>query len=166
MLRLPAVYGPRDAQHRCGADLRRMDDGRPAILLGVAEAGWRLAIGYVDDVGHALALAATHSAARGVFHVAEERTRTRREFIEAIATATGWAGRIVTLPDDQLPSHLAPAVDYCHQMTADSSRIRDRLGFAERISFADAIAQRSRGNERTRCGSTRRGSIMPRRTLH
>ncbi len=34
VLRLPAVYGSGDYQHRLFRYLKRMDDGRPAILLG------------------------------------------------------------------------------------------------------------------------------------
>jgi nucleoside-diphosphate-sugar epimerase len=34
VLRLPTVYGPGDYQHRLFEYLKRMDDGRPAILLG------------------------------------------------------------------------------------------------------------------------------------
>lgn len=41
ILRLPALYGPRDDQHRIFPYLKRMDDGRPAILLSEQHAGWR-----------------------------------------------------------------------------------------------------------------------------
>ena len=33
VLRLPAVYGPEDRQHRTFEYLKRMDDGRRAILV-------------------------------------------------------------------------------------------------------------------------------------
>ena len=49
VLRLPAVYGPGDAQHRLGPHLRRMDDGRPAILMDARQAPWRWTHGYVAD---------------------------------------------------------------------------------------------------------------------
>jgi nucleoside-diphosphate-sugar epimerase len=41
ILRLPMVYGPGDYQHRLFPFLKRMDDRRPAILLGEGEARWR-----------------------------------------------------------------------------------------------------------------------------
>jgi hypothetical protein len=37
--------------------IKRMDDGRPAILLDEAYARWRWARGYVENIAHAIALA-------------------------------------------------------------------------------------------------------------
>ncbi len=44
VLRLPAVYGPNDGQHRLFEFLKRMDDQRPAILL---DERWRNGAGRV-----------------------------------------------------------------------------------------------------------------------
>src|SRR5262245_21766198 len=41
VLRLPAVYGPGDYQHRLWPYLSRMLDGRPVIPIDAALAGWR-----------------------------------------------------------------------------------------------------------------------------
>src|SRR5439155_8505957 len=56
ILRLPAVYGPGDG-HRTFPYVKRMVDGRSAILLGERLARWRWTRGYVEDVAHALVLA-------------------------------------------------------------------------------------------------------------
>ena len=50
VLRLPAVYGPGDTQHRLRAYLRQMDDGRPSIPLPDGQADWRWTRGYVENV--------------------------------------------------------------------------------------------------------------------
>jgi nucleoside-diphosphate-sugar epimerase len=57
LLRLPAVYGPGDPQHRLRPYLQRMVDGRPGILLQKEQAAWRWTRGYVGKVAAAIALA-------------------------------------------------------------------------------------------------------------
>ncbi len=72
VLRLPAVYGPGDYQHRLFDYVKRMDDGRPAILLGEGMANWRWTHGYVEDVASAIALAVTDERDAGrVYNVGE-----------------------------------------------------------------------------------------------
>src|SRR5579884_249969 len=72
VLRLPMVYGPRDTQHRLFDYLRRMDDGRPAILLDEQAARWRWTRGYVTNVAAAIALAVTDERAAGqVYNLGE-----------------------------------------------------------------------------------------------
>ena len=50
VLRLPAVYGERDRQHRLRAELARMDAGRPAVLIPARARTWRWSRAYVGDV--------------------------------------------------------------------------------------------------------------------
>jgi nucleoside-diphosphate-sugar epimerase len=150
VLRLPAVYGPRDAQHRLARDLERMDRGDEAIELGASEAGWRFAMGYVEDVAHALALAATQEHARGVYVVAEPETRTRLELLNALAEEAGWGGRIEVRPDKEVAD--AP-IDFRQHMAADSSRIRRELGYAEQVPFREAL-RRTIEWERAQRGNT------------
>ena len=138
-LRLPAVYGPRDAQHRLARDLAAMDRGDATLTLGASEAAWRFAMGYVEDIGRALALTATHPAAEGVYHVAEQDTRTRQDLVTALGEEAGWSGTTEVVPDEQIaPDRRAP-IDYRQQMAADSSRIRRELGYAERVPFRAAL---------------------------
>src|SRR5256885_1916637 len=47
VLRLPMIYGPGDRLHRFFPLIKRMDDGRPAILLAERVAAWRGPRGYV-----------------------------------------------------------------------------------------------------------------------
>ena len=140
VVRLPMVYGPRDRQCRLFDDLKRMDDGRPAILLPEGLADWRAPRGYVDDCAHAVALAATHPRARGrLYHVAEPEALSQEAWIGAIAEAAGWSGRIVRVPEDLLPRAWRSPIDPQHQWDADSFRIRDELGFREDLPRLEAL---------------------------
>lgn len=142
VLRLPVVYGPGDAQHRLWPYLKRIDDGRPAILLDDVVARRRFARSYVDNVAAAVALAVTDDRAAGrIYNVSEPESLTELEWVQLIVKQTGWAGRIITLPADQLPEHLRSSGNPAQDMAADSSRIRSELGFHEAIDRNDALAQ-------------------------
>src|ERR1700678_2607836 len=56
ILRLPAVYGPGDTNHRLFSHLKRMDDNRPAILLDENQAHWRWSHAYVENIAAAIVL--------------------------------------------------------------------------------------------------------------
>lgn len=140
VLRLPAVYGPGDTQHRLFGYLKRMDDQRPAILLGEAQARWRWSRGYVENVADAIALAVTNESAAGrVYNVGETEALTEADWVRAVGRAAGWDGRIVTVPDDSLPKHMASPVDYEHYLDTDTRRIRAELGYNERVPRDEAL---------------------------
>jgi nucleoside-diphosphate-sugar epimerase len=131
VLRLPMVYGPgtmRDFEY-----VRRMVDGRPAILLDERMAAWRAPRGYVEDVAHAIALAVTDErAAGGIYNVAEPEARTLQEWVEELGRAFGWEGRVVLVPPDLTPPSMDPGDAPNHQWVVSSDRIRAELGYAER----------------------------------
>lgn len=96
ILRLPVVFGPGDRQRRFGWLIRPMMDKRPAVFVGRDRAAWRRTYGYVEDVGHAIALAATHPAAsRQTYNVGYEDHPTEREWIARFAEHLGWTGQLV-----------------------------------------------------------------------
>ena len=136
VLRLPMVHGPGDYQHRLYPYLRRMDDGRPAILLDEATAGWRCTRGYVEDVAAAVALAATDPRAAGrTYNVGEAAARTEAEWVRAVGAAAGWKGEVVAVPGGRLP---APG-NMAQDIVADTSRIREELGYREEVPPAEAL---------------------------
>ncbi|HEX9424780.1 MAG TPA: NAD-dependent epimerase/dehydratase family protein [Pyrinomonadaceae bacterium] len=141
ILRLPATHGPGDLQHRLFSYIRRMDDGRPAILLDEAYAGWRWSRGYVEEVAHAIALAVTDErAAERVYNMAYSETLSEADWVRAIGRVSGWKGEVVALPADRLPSSLRRDMfDFSQQYEVDSSRIRRELGYAEIMSFDEAL---------------------------
>jgi nucleoside-diphosphate-sugar epimerase len=152
VLRLPMVHGPGDTHHRLSAYLKRMDDGRPFIVLEEAFARWKCPRGYVEDVASAIALAATDDrAAGGVFNVAEAKALTEADWVRAIGGAVGWRGKVITAPSGRI------AIPYTveQSLDTDSSRIRRQLGFTEvttlQRALADTIAwERANGGESPR----------------
>jgi nucleoside-diphosphate-sugar epimerase len=142
VLRLPKVYGPGDPRPQFHPYLKRMDDGRPAILLGYAQARWRWTHGYVEDVAAAIALAALDERAAGrVYNVGELPTPTLAGRILEVGRAAGWRGRLVTVPDERLPAHLRSPYGSAPDLAYDTERIRSELGYREVLTREEAIAR-------------------------
>lgn len=141
VLRLPAVYGPGDYQNRLFPYVKRMDDGRPGILLEEGFARWRWTMGFMEDVAHAITLAATDErAANRIYNVGEENPPTHHEWIEEISRAAGWSGETVALPKEHLPAHLDSGLANTEQhWVVDTSRIREELGYEERFPREEAL---------------------------
>jgi nucleoside-diphosphate-sugar epimerase len=140
ILRLPAVYGPHDFQHRMFLYLKRMLDGRPVILLAENEANWRWTHGYVENVADAITLAITNEHARGrIYNVGEPFALSVAERIEQIARAANWHGRIVRLPAERVPESIRWGINAAQDVVADTSRLRGELGYTERIDLEEAF---------------------------
>ncbi|MBL7033329.1 MAG: NAD-dependent epimerase/dehydratase family protein [Candidatus Delongbacteria bacterium] len=140
ILRLPMVYGPNDAQHRLFEQLRRMDDGRPAILLEQGIADWRWTRGYVENVAAAIVAAVTNPVASGrTYNVGESETLSMQQWIRAIAQAAGWSGEIMKLPGEQLPSHLHSSINTAQSLVTDNNRLSRELNFVEIVSREEAL---------------------------
>lgn len=140
VLRLPAVYGPGDAQHRLRPYLQRMMDGRAGILLHEEQAAWRWTRGYVENAAAAVALAVADShAVRRVFNVGDEPALSERRWVERIGAAVGWSGRVVTVSASKLPKHLRQPLDWRYELWTDTSSIREELGYVERIPLDEAL---------------------------
>ena len=140
VLRLPMVYGPGDPLHRFFPLLKRIDDGRPAILFSESMARWRGSKGYSENVAAAIALAAMDARAAGrVYNVAAPEAPSEREWAERVAAETGWRGRFVVLPDDETPAHLVLPGNPEQHWVASSRRIRDELGYRESVPSAEAL---------------------------
>jgi nucleoside-diphosphate-sugar epimerase len=136
VLRLPMVHGPGDYQHRLYPYLRRMDDGRPAILLDEAMAGWRCTRGYVEDVAAAIALAATDPRAAGcAYNVGEAVALPEADWVRLIGKAAGWEGEVVAVPGGGMPVLGNMAQD----LVTDTGRIRQELGYREEVPPAEAL---------------------------
>ncbi len=139
VLRFPMVYGPGDYQHRMFEYLKRMDDGRPAVVLGASEAAWRSTRGYVEDVASAVALAARAPGfAHAVYNAGEREALGLGDWVAAVGKAAGWQGRVVTAPDELMPE-ARRTEDWRHDLVSDTSRIRAELGFAERTPPDEAL---------------------------
>ena len=142
ILRLPNVYGPRDHKHRTLEYLKRMDDGRSAILLGEHRAAWRWTRGYVENIAEAIALAATDERAMNrIYNVGESDALSELEWARRIAAAAGWAGEFAIVPDEELPAHLRAPYNLAHHLDSDTTRIRRELDYTERVSRSEALQQ-------------------------
>jgi len=140
LLRLPMVYGPGDPLHRLFPILKRIDDGRSAILFAEDLAAWRGSKGYVENVAAAVALAAVSEQAKGrVYNVAEPEAPSELEWARRVAAATGWRGRFVVLPRDRTPAHLLLPGNAAQHWVASSQRIRAELGYVEPVERDDAL---------------------------
>jgi nucleoside-diphosphate-sugar epimerase len=140
ILRLPMIYGPRDRQHRTFEYLKRMDDGRRYILLGKEMAEWRWTRGYVEDVAQAIALAVTDERAAGrVYNVGEPDALSELEWVQAIGLAAGWDGQIALIPSSRATGALDPGINTAQPLVTDSTRIRQELGYVERVPREEAL---------------------------
>jgi nucleoside-diphosphate-sugar epimerase len=141
VLRLPMVYGPNDG-HRFvyQASFQQMVDRRPAILMDGGLAQWRASWGYVDNVAGAVAHVATDSRASGkIYNVAEPEAQLHVELVRRLGNAVGWHGDIIPLPKDRLPRHVRWGLDTSQHWVLDTSRIRNELGYAERVPQDEAL---------------------------
>ena len=141
VLRFSAIYGPGDHQRRFSEFFRRIADRRPGIIIGESDAHFRFSHAYCENAANAVMLAATSSnAANRVYNVAERDTPTGVERLRRISSALGWDGRIVVVPDANLPQHLRrPPIHVEQDLVIDSTRIRDELGYSELVDDDEAI---------------------------
>jgi nucleoside-diphosphate-sugar epimerase len=140
VLRLPMVYGPGDSQHRLFGYLKRMDYGRPTILLGEGLSRWRWTRGYVENVAAAVALAVSDERAAGrVYNVGETEALTELEWVRHVGEASGWQGEVLAVPEDRLPGHLRMGLNTDQHLVTDTRRIREELGFEEPVSRKEAL---------------------------
>ncbi len=142
VLRLPMVYGPGDPLHRLYPTVKRIDDGRPAILIQADAAKWRGPRGYVENVAAGISLAATSARARGrIYNLAQPESFSEMEWTQNIGRVAGWKGRVVAAPKDRTPAHLRVPYNSAQHWTMSSTRVREELGFREAISLNEALAR-------------------------
>lgn len=140
ILRLPMIYGPGDPVHRFHPILKRIDDGRKQIIFADDVASLRTPRGYVEDVGAAIALAATSPQAAGrIYNVCEAESFGELDWARKIAASARWPGEFVVLPHDRAPKHLLWPGNTAQHVVASSERIRKELGYRERLPREEAI---------------------------
>ena len=145
IVRMPAVYGPNDAQHRFYPFLKRMEEKRPAILLDPAQGNFKWSHGYVENVAHALVLAVSSEGVTGarIYNVGEGphgRTPTMAERLHELARAAKYRGQILIGPREECPKHLLhEKVDFRHDVIINDVAIRRELGYTEIISSEEGF---------------------------
>jgi nucleoside-diphosphate-sugar epimerase len=142
VLRLPMVYGPGDMFHRLHTYLKRMDDGRPAILIQEDAAQWRGPRGYVENVAAGIALASISPQAAGrIYNLAEPQSYSELEWAQHIGRSAGWSGSVYSVPLDITPAHLKLPYNSAQHWTMSSAKIRAELGYDEAVSPDAAMAR-------------------------
>jgi nucleoside-diphosphate-sugar epimerase len=140
ILRWPAVYGPGDAQHRLFGYLKRMDDERPAIILGEGLAQWHWSRGYAENMAEATVRAVTDTYAIGrLYNVAEQEALSEADWVKRVASATGWKGDVVVVPKDRVQPWMEGGSNTDQEWFTDTTRIREELGYKEIISQSEAL---------------------------
>jgi nucleoside-diphosphate-sugar epimerase len=128
--------------------LKRIDDGRRQIIFAEDVAAPR---GYVEDVGAAVALAATSSRfTNRIYNVCETESFSELDWARKIAAAVGWSGEFITLPHDCTPKHLIWPANTAQHLIVSSERIRRELGYCELLSREEAF-RRTIAWERAHC---------------
>ena len=140
VLRLPMIYGPGDPLHRFHPILKRIDDGRKQIIFADDVAPMRTPRGYVEDVGAAIALAATSPNSAGrIYNVCDAESFGELDWARKIAAATNWTGEFIVLPHDRTPKHLLWPGNTAQHLVASSDRIRKELGYRELLPREESI---------------------------
>ncbi len=140
VLRLPMVYGPGDRLHRFFPLAKRFADGRSSILLADDLAAWRGPRGYVENIAHAIAIAATSDRAiEGAYNVCEEPTLSELEWQKRIAAQAQWPGKFVVLPREKTPKHLLQPGNAAQHVVVSSGRIRAEFHYKEPVDVGEAI---------------------------
>jgi nucleoside-diphosphate-sugar epimerase len=143
VLRLPMVYGPGDRdgrKRRFWTYLKRMDDGRQAILMDQRTARWRAPWGYVEDVAEAVRLAVEDPRAAGeVYNVAEADGLDMQGWVQELATVAGWRGRIVVVDEPCPAPNLPRTMNLDQNLEMATAKIRRDLGYRETISRRTAL---------------------------
>jgi len=148
VVRLPMVFGPGDRQRRFHWLLGPMLAGEPRVSVDPGWARWRTTYGYVEDIGHALAAAATHPAAAGrVFNVGRRDVGDHRDWIDRFAAALDWEGEVTEARAG--PKSPLAALDLSYPLIVDSSAFREACGWREPTDFEDALL-RTASDERRR----------------
>jgi nucleoside-diphosphate-sugar epimerase len=135
VLRMPAVYGPDDEHRRFYDWIDAMLRGDEVIAIDGAMAGWRWTRGWAANCADAIVHAAFDERAAGrTYNVGEPDTPCEEEWLRLIADIAKWDGRI------ERRAGIAPPLDFRFHLHTDTRRIREELGWRERVSRAEALA--------------------------
>jgi nucleoside-diphosphate-sugar epimerase len=145
VLRLPMVYGPGDdggRKRRFQSYMKRMDDGRSAILLDRRTARWRAPWGYADDIAEAVRLCVENERSAGeIYNVGESERLDVEGWVRALAAAVGWTGQLVMADEACPPPSLPRELNLDQHLDMDTTKIRRHLGYRETVSRAEALAK-------------------------
>lgn len=139
LFRYPYVYGPRQLVPREWSVVRRVQDGRRAIVLINGGMGL-LSHVYAANAAHALMLAVDQPgvSAGKAYNVGDEAQLDLRQFVELAGDALGVNLEIASVPDTPSTriAALAPLTD--HKLM-DIYRSKSELGYRDVVSTVEAV---------------------------
>jgi nucleoside-diphosphate-sugar epimerase len=145
VVRLPMVFGPRDRQRRFSWVIGPMRAGKAVIEIDDAWAAWRSSYGYVEDIAHALALAAVHPAAAGrTYNAGPLDAPDHAGWAGRFAGVLGWTGELRRVGRTQAAGprrSIFDSLDLAVPMVIDTGRIRGELGYGEPTDPDEALAR-------------------------
>jgi nucleoside-diphosphate-sugar epimerase len=140
VIRLPAVHGEGDYQHRLFLEARRFEAGRPFIIVQEDAADWLWPRTYVGNAARAIAMVATDErAANRVYNAPVDPPLTQRQWLETCTRIAGWRGEIIGVPVELMPVHLRQPVNFAQSIVVDDGRIRRELGYTEAVDAEEGI---------------------------
>lgn len=139
ILRLPMVYGPGD-YWRIEPYLKQMDDDKP-IMIDEQKANWRFTRGYVEDIAHAIVLAAVDTRqGNKIYNVGERRAYSEIEWIKQIGHYADWHNQMIKVPLIELPQSLQePGLEFRQDFILDTELIRAELNYQEVCGHEEAM---------------------------
>ncbi|MBV8773027.1 MAG: hypothetical protein JO166_11980 [Deltaproteobacteria bacterium] len=139
--RYPFLYGPYQIAPREWCVVRRIIDGRKAIVL--PEDGLSLNhSAYVENAAHAVLLAVDlPQAARGqIYNCGDDHLLTLRQTVEIIAEALEYQLQIVSMPwQFAIPARPMMAQPWTTHRVLDLTKIKTQLGYADVITAERAL---------------------------
>src|SRR5262249_11618778 len=144
--RYPYVYGPYQLIPREWCIIRRALDNRPFIIL--SEGGLSLLThGYAGSLAHGVLLAVDRpdEAAGQIFNCGDEIQYSLRQVVEIIARELNHRFELISLPAEVAYPARGVSLEFTpHHKFLDLNKIRDRLGYSDPVSAADALRRTAR----------------------
>lgn len=137
IVRLGMVYGEQDPNHRFKEVIHTMHRGEKTISLYEKVAQLQLCKCYVENMAHGIALAAQKGVVGEIYNLADQRVLSELEWHQSIADLMKWEGELLVSSDGQ--GALDKALNLDQPLVVDSSKIRNELGFTERVPLETAL---------------------------
>jgi nucleoside-diphosphate-sugar epimerase len=133
IMRLGAVYGEHDYQHRFEPVLRRVRAGRHRLPIGSGSFAWSRV--YAGDVAQAvLAAVSTRQGAGQCLNIVEEQAAPMRLFYQQVISAADANMELVRVPDEALPLDLRETGTLSQHLLVSPLKARDVLGWSATAS--------------------------------
>jgi nucleoside-diphosphate-sugar epimerase len=141
VFRYPTVYGPRQPLPLEWCIVRRIRDGRGAIVL--ADGGLTLATaGYTENLAHAVLLAVDQpdAAAGQSYNCGDEQTLTLRQRVESIARIMGRSVEIVGVPAEVArPAWPLMTHEESEHRLMDLGKLQRELGYRDAVPVQEGL---------------------------